>query len=398
MGKVRGTLLLMVLAALVFGSMLLAQDSGRRGVVRGTFVRLVEQQVGEQGYLGIVVKPSESDEHVTVLVPRRPEQLAQRVRGLREGQDVEIGFVMDGGRRWARPMEAERREGVEERPEGRRREAVRREVVERREPAQERPEGRRGQAVRREVVERRVGPREGREAGRPLPNLEQAERELREILNAHFGRMARQFRELASRMERMERELQALRAENERLRMQLRQAGGPGREREGDLRGRREGDRPRESAERAEREVRRDPEQRRRGAERAEREVRRDPEQRRDRERPREGEARREADRSLPKGMAGFQGVLVGRIVRMLDRGFVLKVERVANIWEANRADRPEAAVGRELMITIRADEEGGNRFLRTLRTMDVGERVLVEAFHFEGNRLTVVEQLQKSD
>ena len=82
----------------------------------------------------------------------------------------------------------------------------------------------------------------------------------------------------------------------------------------------------------------------------------------------------------------------------MMDRGFVLKVERVANVWEANRADRPEAAVGRELMITVRADEEGGNRFLRTLRTMNVGERVLVEAFHFEGNRLTVVEQLQKAD
>lgn len=96
--------------------------------------------------------------------------------------------------------------------------------------------------------------------------------------------------------------------------------------------------------------------------------------------------------------MTGFQGVLVGTIVRMLDRGFVLKVERVANVWEANRADNPKAAVGRELMITIRADEESGNRFLRTLRTLETGERVLVEAFHFEGNRLTVVEQLQRSE
>jgi hypothetical protein len=373
MGKVRGTLVLVVLAGLVFGGTLFAQDSDREGAVRGTFICLVEQQVGEQGYLGIVVKPLESDDQVTVLVPREPEEFARVARGLREGQRVAIAFVMDGGRRWVRRMEAERREG-----------------------AQERPEGRRGQAIERQVVERRMGPREGREAGRPLPNLEQAERELREILSAHFGRLARQFRELASRMERMERELQGLRAENERLRMQLRQAGDRGRE--GDVRGRRQTDRPREGAERAEREVRRDAEQRREGAERAEREVRRDPEQSRDRERPREGEVRREADRSLPEGMAGFQGVLVGRIVRKLDRGFVLKVERVANVWEANRADRPEAAVGKELMITIRADEEGGNRFLRTLRAIEAGERVLVEAFHFEGNRLTVVEQLQRSD
>ncbi len=60
--------------------------------------------------------------------------------------------------------------------------------------------------------------------------------------------------------------------------------------------------------------------------------------------------------------------------------------------------ERPEAAVGKELIITIRADEELGGRFLCTLRALEIGERVLVEAFHFEGNRLTVVEQLRKFD
>jgi hypothetical protein len=96
--------------------------------------------------------------------------------------------------------------------------------------------------------------------------------------------------------------------------------------------------------------------------------------------------------------MDGFRGVLIGRVLRKLDRGFVLKVEKVAKVWENNRADKPEAAVGKELIITIRADEELGERFLHTLRTFKIGERVLVEAFHFEGNRLTVVEQLQKAE
>ena len=94
--------------------------------------------------------------------------------------------------------------------------------------------------------------------------------------------------------------------------------------------------------------------------------------------------------------MIGFRGVLVGRILRKLDRGFVLKVERVAKVWDDNRADNPEAAVDRELTITIRAEEELGRRFLRTLRALKVGERVLVEAFHFEGDHLTVVEQLRR--
>jgi hypothetical protein len=101
-------------------------------------------------------------------------------------------------------------------------------------------------------------------------------------------------------------------------------------------------------------------------------------------------------ERNLPDGMIGFRGVLVGRIIRKLDRGFILKVERVDKVWESNRADRPEAAVGKELIINIREDEELGGRFLDTLRSLETGVRVLVEAFHFEGNRLTVVEQLKK--
>jgi len=312
MGKVRGTLVLVVLAVLAFGGLVYAEQRDRGGAVRGTFIGLAEQHVGEQGYLGIVVKPAGRDEHVTVLVPKEPEEFARVARGLRKGQPVGISFVNEAGHRWIRRMETERREGAQERPEGRTREAIRREVVERREGAQERPEGRRGPAVRREVVERREGAREGRPAGRPLVNLEQAERELREILNAHFGRMARQIQELASRAERMERELQQLRAENERLRMQLRQMGGPERSRGREVRERREVDQPGEGRERAEREVRRDPEQRREGREPAGREVRRDPEQRResseradrdvqrDPERPREREVRREADRPVP--------------------------------------------------------------------------------------------------
>jgi hypothetical protein len=103
---------------------------------------------------------------------------------------------------------------------------------------------------------------------------------------------------------------------------------------------------------------------------------------------------RREA--GLPEGMIGFRGVLVGRVLRKLDRGFVLKVDRVDKVWESNRADNPEAAVGKELIITIREDEELSGRFLNTLRSLKTGQRVLVEAFHFEGNRLTVVEQLKR--
>jgi len=322
-------------------------------------------------------------------------------------------------------------------------------------------------------------------------HLERMGRALKEVLGEHLERMEAEFRELRAHIERMQEELQELRAENERLRWQLRDRGGPEREREREVRIRREIEERREDREREERERRRERDEGRATRERpkSEREVvlhqlevmrmalpalkeaergdavelltlairaremmleRRDdeeaqlvrerapnPEQlidilsmaaelwrefgnaeksavvgklaeelsgaerrqvgeREEREVPREDEVGREV--SLPEGMIGFRGMLVGRIVRKLDRGFVLKVERVTKVWENNKADKPEAAVGKELIISIPADEEIGRPFLRTLRSLKIGEPVLVEAFHFEGNRLILVEQLRKYD
>jgi len=459
MKKVSKMLELSILAMLMFSGVLSAEERDRNGEVGGNFVRLVEQEVGEREYMGIVIKPHDRDDHVTVLVPWQREELVQAVRRLREGQIVGVSFVTEAGHKWIKGMEAERREVVEEGPEGRRRMSVRREVL------------------------RYEDDRERRDAGRP-EYLEQMQ-ELKRILSSNLDRMAREFRELRGRLEQQERELQRLRAENEQLRRELRERAGSAREREREVRIRiqREG-REREEGERR---IERDEDRARGERPGSEREVllqqlevmrmalhalkeanrgdavemltlairsremmlegRRDEEVQRVRERApnreqlveilsmasklwrefdnadksvavgqlaeqlsgaREGQVREREEGEvrrirverrgvgLPEGMIGFRGVLVGRVLRKLDRGFVLNVEKVTNVWESNRADRPEAAVGKDLIITIRADEELGGRFLRTLRTLKIGERVLVEAFHFEGNRLTVVEQLQK--
>jgi hypothetical protein len=244
MKKLSRMLVLGMLAGLVFGGMLLAEDGDRDGTVRGTFVRLVEREVGERGYMGIVIKPFERDDHVTVLVPRQREELLRVARRLQEGQKVGVSFVTEAEHKWIKGMEAERREVVEEGPEGRRRVRVRREVLryegdqERREP--ERPahlEQMEGQL--KEVVSR---------------HLERMGRELKEVLGVHLGRMEAELRELRAHIEKMEKELQELRAENERLRWQLRERGGPERE----VRIRREIEERREGREREEREVRRD--------------------------------------------------------------------------------------------------------------------------------------------
>ncbi len=459
MKKARRILVLSVLSMLIFSSVLWAEKRDRNGEVGGNFVRLVEQEVGERGYMGIVIKPHDRDNHVTVLVPRQREELLQAARRLQAGQKIGVSFVTEAGHKWVKGMEAERLEVVEEGPDGRRKTNVRREVF------------------------RYEDDRERHQPRRP-EYLEQMQ-ELKRILSSNLDRIAREFRELRGCVEAQERELKRLREENERLRRELRERAGSAREREREVRVRiqREGrerqerERPRERDEgrvrgerpRSEREVALNQLEVMRmalhGLREAERgdavemltlairsremmlEGRRDEEAQRvrerapdrqqlaeilsmasklwrefdnadksvavgrlaeqfsrSRERPVREQEQREVRRrrvgprelGLPEGMIGFRGVLVGRILRKYDRGFVLKVEKVTKVWENNKADRPEAALGKDVIITIREDEELSGRFLRTLRSLKTGERVLVEAFHFEGNRLTVVEQLKK--
>ena len=210
MKKAGRILMLSVLSMLIFSSVLSAGQSDRNGSVGGNFVRLVEQEVGERGYMGIVIKPHDRDDHVTVLVPRQREELLQAARRLREGQKVGVSFVTEAGHKWVRGMEAERREVVEEGPEGRRRTNIRTEVF-RYEDNQERRQDRR-------------------------PEYLEQMQELKRILSSSLDRMAREFRELRGRLEQQERELRRLRAENEQLRTELRERAGSAREREREVR------------------------------------------------------------------------------------------------------------------------------------------------------------------
>ena len=89
--------------------------------------------------------------------------------------------------------------------------------------------------------------------------------------------------------------------------------------------------------------------------------------------------------------------MLIGSLKRKLDRGFLLKVDRLGEVWENNKADKPKAAVGKEVMILIRP-EGLGERFRQTLRTLEIGQKVLGEVVHSDGNRLTAIEQFKAID
>lgn len=191
--------------AVVFSSVLWAEQRPenrrrRQGEVRGAFVGLAEREVGEREYLAIVIKPRESDDHVTVLVPRN-EDFLNAARTLQKGDKVEIGYVVEEGQRWLKTISVERVRRIET-------ERRLRDVEERRDVRRPR---------REEVEEERERPRRDAERGK-ADELQGVFRRLW----ARLDRMERELKQLiAVRMERMERDLKELRAENARLRRQL---------------------------------------------------------------------------------------------------------------------------------------------------------------------------------
>ena len=99
---------------------------------------------------------------------------------------------------------------------------------------------------------------------------------------------------------------------------------------------------------------------------------------------------------ALPEGLRGFRGMLVGKITRKSAEDFVLKVERIKKIWKQNKAKDPETAVGKEVHVVLWAKSRQAKAHRETLAGLQVGDRIEVEPFHFEGESLAVVEWLEK--
>jgi regulator of replication initiation timing len=297
MKKLREMWLLALLLIPISSGALWAQDRDRGGSVHGTFVRLIEREMDQGQLMGVVVKPFDRDEPLTVLVPWDNEDLRQAARRMHKGQIIEIAFDSEGGNAWLRRLEAqpprEREEQIlnsaqgqlvrpaqasperdEQRPEGRRVRIVERQVRRKPGPVEAPPEARRDRPFpddeQREHL--RTRPEEPQDPG-PLPELGRMQEELRDIvvghtedmarairgvLQAHFEQMRAEIRELHANMERMEGQMQELRAENERLRTQLRERGERGLQRERQIREQTEPQRRRPSPEAQERRPQRD--------------------------------------------------------------------------------------------------------------------------------------------
>ena len=124
---------------------------------------------------------------------------------------------------------------------------------------------------------------------------------------------------------------------------------------------------------------------------------RRGPGARRSRERTqRQRERSDQTDRriALPDPAANFAGMVRGRVVAKRDDGQVLlRVQKVAEVWEHSRAEDPQTLVGKAVLIRAgKAEGDSATPIGRFLMRLKTGKSITVDVAHQHGEALTVIE------
>lgn len=106
-------------------------------------------------------------------------------------------------------------------------------------------------------------------------------------------------------------------------------------------------------------------------------------------------EVREKVSQEMSKGVRGFRGMLVGRLVKKdIERGtFTITVDAVPRVWKNNQSMEPKSLIGQNI------DAEGvQGKMLDALVVARVGETMEFGALHDGGERLRVGEVLRKVD
>ena len=95
----------------------------------------------------------------------------------------------------------------------------------------------------------------------------------------------------------------------------------------------------------------------------------------------------------LPDPAAAFAGMIQGEVVKKGQGELLLRVEKVAQIWQHSKAKDPNALVGKLIAIEARV-EEGKVAPLqaRFIQSLQVGEKITVDVAHQKGESLTILE------
>jgi len=101
------------------------------------------------------------------------------------------------------------------------------------------------------------------------------------------------------------------------------------------------------------------------------------------------------AAEGLPDAMKGFIGMLRGKMVQKDEGGFVVKLEKIEKTWKRNKAEKPEAAVGKNIPFKVGAKRR---HIKERFGKLKVGDNVVAGGIHREGNFLLAVEVLVKAE
>jgi hypothetical protein len=95
----------------------------------------------------------------------------------------------------------------------------------------------------------------------------------------------------------------------------------------------------------------------------------------------------------LPDAAASFAGMIRGEVVAKHDDEVVLAVEKVTKIWRSNKADDPEALVGKKVLVNGRSvNGHPVETIARFIASLKIGETVEIDVAHRKGEALTILE------
>jgi hypothetical protein len=100
----------------------------------------------------------------------------------------------------------------------------------------------------------------------------------------------------------------------------------------------------------------------------------------------------------LPKGMKGFSGMLRGKVISKEKKGIVIKVEKILKLWKGNKAENPESAIGKKLLVMprwVKGDDGKWHPYelhILFLKRIKVGETIDIEVINEEGDVLHILE------
>jgi hypothetical protein len=92
----------------------------------------------------------------------------------------------------------------------------------------------------------------------------------------------------------------------------------------------------------------------------------------------------------LPDLAAYFAGMIRGKVVSKRNGGVVVVVEEVVKVWKPNRAENPKSLVGKKVVVDAPKGREAS--IARFVKSLKVGEAVVLDVAHKKGESLTILE------